>query len=131
MVRRILKLPSAVRPAIRISVLLALLAACGPVRLQRTADIASPIADAVAAAPPAALAARNAVDPAQMPPMVLAVQTHFSQGWPTSALNLAQQVSAPMLRDSLPWAAVERTRGSFAFSSPAAQALASDRKSVV
>ena len=124
MVRRILMLPTAVRPPIRIMVLLALLAACGPAQLRRTAEIASPIANAVAAAPPAALASRNAADVSQMSPMVLGVQTHFSQGWPASALALAQQVSAPMLRDALPWAAVEKVRGSYNLNSPAAQTLA-------
>lgn len=121
MVRRVPMPGSAVRPAIRSMVLLALLVTCGPVRLQHT----SPIADAVAAAPPAAKASRSVPTIADLPPMVLAVQTHFSQGWPASSLRLAQQVSAPMLRDSLPWQAVETTRGRYTLSSPAAQTLAS------
>ncbi len=114
MVRRILMLPTLVRPTIRIMVLIAMLAACGPAQLRRTAEIASPVSNAVAAAPPAA----------QMPPMTLSVQTHFSQGWPASALAQAQQVSAPMLRDSLPWADGEKTHGSYSLNGPAAQNLA-------
>lgn len=123
MVRRVLMLPSAVRPTVRILVLLALLAASGPVRQQRMAGAAPPVTDAVADA--VAATSRSALAPEQLPPMVLAVQTHFSQGWPASSLRLAQQVSAPMLRDSLPWQAVETTRGRYSLSSPAAQALAS------
>lgn len=123
MVRRILMLPFTVRPAIRIMVLVALLAACGPAQLRRTVEVTSPIADAVAAAPPAALASRNAVPSAQMPPMVLGVQTHFSQGWTASALTLANAVSAPMLRDAVPWTGVERTRGAYTLTAPAMQTL--------
>jgi hypothetical protein len=125
MVRRILMFPKTVRPAFRILGLLALLAACGPANLRRTAEVASPIADAVAAPrSPAALASRNAVNPSQLPPMVLGVQTHFSQGWPASALSLTKAVGAPILRDSLPWAEGEKTRGNYTLNSPAAQALA-------
>ncbi|MFM9937647.1 MAG: hypothetical protein ACKVOL_15785 [Novosphingobium sp.] len=118
MVRRILLLPSAVRPAIRIMVLLALLAACGPANLRRTAEIASPISKAVAS--PTGM---GGVEAAQLPPMTLGVQTHFSQGWPAAALAQAQQVSAPMLRDSLPWAAGETVRGRYTLDSAAAQTL--------
>lgn len=124
MVRRVLidaprQIAGQVRPALRIAVLLGLLAACGPVQLQRTADVASPIGTAQAAgAQP-----RSAADIAQLPPMVMGVQTHFSQGWSGSTLALAQQVSAPMLRDALPWAEGEKTRGSYNLNTPAAQAL--------
>ena len=120
MVRRILMLPTAVRPAIRIMVLISLLAACGPAQLRRTAEIASPVSTAIAAAP---TAGSIAGDPAQMPPMVLGVQTHFSQGWSAAALAQAQQVAAPMLRDSLPWADGEKARGSYNLNSAAAQTL--------
>ena len=57
--------------------------------------------------------------------MLLGVQTHFSQGWSPSTLALAGQVSAPFLRDSLPWNAGEPRKGSYALSTPAAQALSS------
>jgi len=114
MVRRVLMLPTLVRPTIRILVLIAMLVACGPAQLRRTAEIASPVSNAVAATPPAV----------QMPPMILGVQTHFSQGWPASALVQAQQVSTPMLRDSLPWAEGEKTRGSYSLNGPAARNLA-------
>lgn len=125
MVRRVLIDPaqhfvSQVRPALRIVVLLTLLAACGPVRLQRTAEATSPIGTAQAAGTPGRIAAEIA----QMPPMVLGVQTHFSQGWPASTLALSQQVGAPMLRDSLPWAETEKVRGTYNLTSPAAQTLA-------
>jgi len=112
-------LVSQVRPALRIAVLLALLAACGPVQLRRTAEITSPIGTARAAGP----LAPNAAETLRLPPMVLGVQTHFSQSWPQSALALAQQVSAPMLRDSLPWSEGEKTRGSYNLGTRAAQIL--------
>ncbi len=80
MVRRALIDPirhtaSEVRPALRIAVLLTLLASCGPVQLKRTAGITSPIGTAQAAGPTG-----TATQAAQLPPMVLGVQTHFSQG---------------------------------------------------
>jgi len=109
--------PASIRPAARIAVLLALLAACGPVQLRRTAEATSPIGTALAAGP----AGRNMA--ANLPPMVLGVQTHFSQGWPLSALALSQQVSAPMLRDSIGWAEGEKTRGAYTLDGPAARAL--------
>ncbi|WP_298194858.1 hypothetical protein [Novosphingobium sp.] len=126
MVRRALidpvrRLASQVRPPLRIAVLVALLAACGPAHLRHTAEVTSPIGTAQAAGP----LERSAFDPSALPPMVLGVQTHFSQGWPASSLALAQQVGAPMLRDSLPWAATEKVRGSYDLGSPGAQALAS------
>jgi hypothetical protein len=124
MVRRVLIDPvrhaaSQVRPALRIAVLLALLAACGPVRLQRTAEVTSPIGTAQAAGS----ILRSATETAPQPTMVLGVQTHFSQGWSPSGLALARQVGAPMLRDSLPWAETEKVRGSYALNTPAVQAL--------
>lgn len=109
-----------VRPALRIAVLVAMLAACGPAHLQRTAEVTSPIGIAQAAGP----ASPSATDSAKLPPMVLGVQTHFSQGWAPSNVALAQQARAPMLRDSLPWADTEKVRGSYPLNSPAAQALA-------
>lgn len=126
MVRRALIDPfrhaaSQVRPALRITVLVAMLAACGPAHLRRTAEVTSPIGTAQAAG----AATSSAVGPAQQPPMVFGVQTHFSQGWSPSTLTLARQVGAPMLRDSLPWADAEKVRGSYDFGTPAAQALTS------
>ncbi len=109
-----------VRPTLRIAVLVAMLAACGPAHLRRTAEVTSPIGTAQAAGP----ANQATADTAKLPPMVLGVQTHFSQGWPSSTLGLAQQVGAPMLRDSLPWAETEKVRGSYSLNTPAAQALA-------
>jgi hypothetical protein len=125
MVRRALIDPlrqtaSQVRPTLRIAVLFALLAACGPSHLQRTAQVTSPIGTAQAAG----TLARSAPNLAQLPPMVLGVQTHFSQGWPASSLALAQQVGAPLLRDSLPWAGAEKNRGRYDLNTPAARALA-------
>lgn len=124
MVRRVLiefpaRIAGLMRPAVRITVLLALLAACGPVQLRRTAEITSPIGTAQAAGPQL----RGAAEIAALPPMVLGVQTHFSQGWPQSTLALAQQSGAPMLRDSLPWAEAEKVRGAYNLGGPAAQAL--------
>ncbi len=104
-----------VRPALRIAVLVAMLAACGPAHLRRTAEVTSPIGTAQAA---------GSAEQAKLPPMALGVQTHFSQGWAPSTLALAQQVGAPMLRDSLPWADTEKVRGNYSLNSPAAQALA-------
>lgn len=109
---------SEVRPALRIAVLVTLLASCGPVQLKRTADIASPIGTAQAAG-----ATEAGAQAAQLPPMVLGVQTHFSQGWPASSQTLAKQIGAPMLRDSLPWAETEKVRGSYNLSTQAAQSL--------
>ena len=113
------KIAAQVRPTLRIAVLLALLAACGPVQLRRTAEIASPIGTAQAAG----TRTLGAAEIAQLPPMLLGVQTHFSQGWPLSTLALSQQVSAPILRDSLPWAEGERTRGNYNLNTPTGQAL--------
>lgn len=107
---------SQVRPTLRVAVLVALLAACGPAHLRRTAEVTSPIGTAQAA---------GAASTGTQPPMVLGVQTHFSQGWAASTLALAQQAGAPMLRDSLPWADTEKVRGSYSLNTPAAQALAS------
>ena len=109
------------RPTLRIAVLVALLAACGPAHLRRTAEITSPIGTAQAAGTPA----RSVAEIAQLPPLVLGVQTHFSQGWSPAVLPLAQQAGAPLLRDSLPWAGAEKVRGTYDFGTPASQALAS------
>ncbi|GAA4773485.1 hypothetical protein GCM10023219_20950 [Stakelama sediminis] len=46
----------------------------------------------------------------------LGVQTHFSQGWPASSIDQAQSVDAALLRDSVPWSAGEKVRGSYDFS---------------
>ena len=126
MVRRALIDPlrqaaSQVRPTLRIAVLVALLAACGPAHLRHTAEVTSPIGTAQAAGSVPGSTASSA----QQPPMVLGVQTHFSQGWSPSTLTLARQVGAPMLRDSLPWAETEKVRGSYTLNTPAAQTLAS------
>ncbi|WP_072384380.1 hypothetical protein [Novosphingobium sp. NDB2Meth1] len=120
MVRRALIAPlrqtaGQVRPALRIAVLVAMLAACGPAHLKHTAEVTSPIGTARAA---------GTAEPAKLPPMMLGVQTHFSQGWTPSTLAQAQQVGAPMLRDSLPWAETEKVRGSYSLNTPAVQALA-------
>ncbi|MBX9883487.1 MAG: hypothetical protein K2X68_00790, partial [Novosphingobium sp.] len=120
MVRRALIAPlcqtaGQVRPALRIAVLVAMLAACGPAHLKHTAEVTSPIGTARAA---------GTAEPAKLPPMVLGVQTHFSQGWTPSTLAQAQQVGAPMLRDSLPWAETEKVRGSYCLNTPAVQTLA-------
>ena len=56
-------------------------------------------------------------------PMQFGAQTHFSQGWPMSTLTLADQIAAPLLRDSLPWSVGEPARGRYAFDGLAAQAL--------
>lgn len=49
-------------------------------------------------------------------PMTLGVQTHFSQGWPISWLAKAEDVGAPAIRDSLPWATAEKQPGRYDFS---------------
>lgn len=59
------------------------------------------------------------------PNLRLGVQTHFSQGWPHSAVGKAKEVRASLLRDSIPWRAVERRPGVYDFSSPRAKALQS------
>ncbi|NKJ43106.1 hypothetical protein [Novosphingobium sp. SG720] len=56
-------------------------------------------------------------------PLLLGAQTHFSQGWATGVGDLAAQAQAPLLRDSLPWAAGEVTKGQYALGSAAAQNL--------
>lgn len=56
-------------------------------------------------------------------PMILGVQTHFSQGWPLGALDKADRVHAVLLRDSLPWKLGEPSRGKYDFSGSAARAL--------
>lgn len=48
----------------------------------------------------------------------LGVQTHFSQNWSMSALSLAGQIQAGMMRDSVPWSTVEVSPGEFRFSDP-------------
>ncbi len=124
MARRVLirstrRLALPMRPVLRTAVLLALLATCGAAQPRRTADAASPNAAAQAGD----AAAPGAATIAAVPPMVFGVQTHFGQGWPQSALALAQRVSAPMLRDSLPWAEGEKVRGNYALRTPATQIL--------
>lgn len=49
-------------------------------------------------------------------PMRLGVQTHFSQGWDIGNLDKAERMNAPILRDSLAWATVEKEPGTFRFS---------------
>lgn len=56
-------------------------------------------------------------------PLLLGAQTHFSQGWPAGVGDLAAQAQAPLLRDSLPWAAGETAKGRYALGSAAAQNL--------
>jgi hypothetical protein len=93
-----------VRPTLRL--LVAMLAACGPAHLRRTAEVTSPIGTAQAAGP----ANQATADTAKLPPMVLGVQTHFSQGWPSSTLGLAQQVARRCCGDPPPWAETEKVR---------------------
>jgi len=57
-------------------------------------------------------------------PLLLGAQTHFSQGWPAGANDLAAQAQAPLLRDSVPWSAGETTKGQYALTGAAAQNLA-------
>lgn len=56
-------------------------------------------------------------------PMMLGVQTHFSQGWPTSVLPLADQAGVTLLRDSLAWSTGEATKGTYTLNGTTAQAL--------
>lgn len=56
-------------------------------------------------------------------PLMLGAQTHFSQGWPAGVNDLAAQAQAPLLRDSLPWAAGETSKGQYALDGAAAQNL--------
>lgn len=57
-------------------------------------------------------------------PLVLGAQTHFSQNWSGTANDLASQAKAPLLRDSLPWAAGETAKGRYNLDTPAARNLA-------
>jgi hypothetical protein len=57
-------------------------------------------------------------------PLLLGAQTHFSQGWPAGANDLAAQAQAPLLRDSMPWSAGETAKGQYALTGAAAQNLA-------
>jgi hypothetical protein len=47
--------------------------------------------------------------------MTLAVQTHFSQGWPLSWLPKARALGATAIRDGLPWGSVEAHPGVYTF----------------
>lgn len=47
--------------------------------------------------------------------MELGVQTHFSQGWNPSLINIAAQLGVTEIRDSQPWGAVEKTPGVYTF----------------
>lgn len=52
------------------------------------------------------------------PAMPLGTQTHFFQNWPASALTQATAVDAHSLRDTVPWALVERRTGHYDFDAP-------------
>lgn len=69
-------------------------------------------------------AARRTATLAVQPPMLLGVQTHFSQGWPASLLTRASDARAALLRDSLPWGAGEPEKGRYDLTGSAAAALA-------
>ncbi len=47
--------------------------------------------------------------------MALAVQTHFSQGWPLSWMDGVKDAGAAAIRDGAPWASVERAPGEYQF----------------
>lgn len=54
---------------------------------------------------------------------VFGVQTHFSQGWGASVLDAVSRLDVHNLRDTVAWAAAERSRGFYDFSSPAVATL--------
>lgn len=62
---------------------------------------------------------------AQTPNPILGVQTHFSQAWPATWLNLAKKAGATSIRDSVPWSQVERSPGVYTFTSPEIKTLES------
>lgn len=47
--------------------------------------------------------------------MVLGVQTHLSQGWPLSWLDVGRKLGATNFRDGLPWSAIEKRAGVYDF----------------
>lgn len=56
-------------------------------------------------------------------PMVLGTQTHMSQGWPSSTIDIVRKTGAPMIRDSVPWTSNEKVRGVYDFSGSGATAI--------
>ncbi|MCW1984453.1 UNVERIFIED_ORG: hypothetical protein M2348_000164 [Sphingomonas sp. R1F5B] len=86
-----------------------------PVTLASSAGGVAPAAATSSAAKEAA--------PAVGASLLLGAQTHFSQGWPAGVGDLAAQAQAPLLRDSLPWAAGETAKGRYTLDSAAAQNL--------
>ena len=85
------------------------------VTLSASSSAAATTAVVAAATAPATTAAGS--------PLTLGAQTHFSQAWPAGANDLAAQAQAPLLRDSLPWAAGETSKGQYALNGAAAQNL--------
>lgn len=62
-----------------------------------------------------ALALAGAVAAPGNAAMRLAVNTHFGQNWPIGLLAKVEESGAQGIRDSIPWGAIERTPGVYAF----------------
>jgi hypothetical protein len=56
-------------------------------------------------------------------PMVLGVQTHFSQGWSPTLIDRVRSSGAMSVRDGIPWSSGEPTPGRFALDTAAPAAL--------
>ncbi len=62
--------------------------------------------------------------PAQPQPLRLGVTTHFSQGWPLSLLDRAQDVGVTTIRDSIHWPVIEQALGKYDFAAGRTQHVA-------
>ncbi len=98
-----------------VAALLALaLPSSGAAPLRGVAAQEGPSSEAAAGRPTAA--ARGA-------PMVLGVQTHFSQGWSPALVDRVRTSGAMSVRDSVPWPRGEPTPGRYALDTAAPAAL--------
>lgn len=68
--------------------------------------------------------AEAATIPAPATGFQFGVQTHFSQGWQPSWLALTSQIGTRVIRDTVNWASVEKTPGTYVFTGTAIDTLA-------
>lgn len=122
-----MKQNSCMRPLLAATSALALLlGGCGPDDGGGGTSSATPGATGEEPAAVGLLKAITTLEPlTDTAPFTFGTQTHFSQGWGTNSITMAQQVKAPVLRDSVPWASVEKTAGTYDFSGTAASRIAS------
>lgn len=87
-------------------------------------DVTPPAANVTVAAQVEAAPVPVAAPTTRAAPMVLGVQTHFSQGWPAVLIDRVRASTAMSVRDGVPWSQGEPTSGSYALERAAPPALA-------